>query len=157
MNKQLAILFFILFGAKDAFNQQTYHVEQLDSLQRVEARPVFYFFHTDWCTYCDRMQQKSLNDKAVVNLLDNKYWFISFNAESKQDVTYKGKVYSFVPAGPKYGTHQLAEELGRNEEGKLFYPSSVILETADNDSWQYTGFLSAKHLVKILEDYVTVK
>jgi thioredoxin-related protein len=132
-----------------SIGQITYKPEQLDSLLNIEKRPIFVFLYADWCTYCDRMKQKSLAKKYVSEVLNDNYWFVSFDGGTKKDIQFLGKNYSYMLTGLNSSTHQLAEKLGQID-GKLFYPTSVILNGDGIINWQYCGFLPARKLKEVL-------
>lgn len=132
--------------------QKTYMPEQLDSLLRVEKRPVFMFIYTDWCTYCERMKQTTLKNKQIVQDLNQKYWYIDLDGESKRDIHFLGERYSFLQTGITTSTHQLAKKYG-TIDGKLFYPVSVIINSDGTIRWRHSGFLSNKDLGKVLNRF----
>ncbi|MBC6992610.1 thioredoxin family protein [Lewinella lacunae] len=126
-----------------------YRFEQVDSLQAVEARPVLVFLRTDWCRYCHRMEHTTLRDTAVVRLLNTDFYFVSFDAETEQDVQWRGHTFRFRPTGRKTGVHGLAEALG-TVDGRVAYPTVCILNPAFERIFQYNGALDAAGLLRIL-------
>src|SRR5687767_8787784 len=69
----------------------------LDSLQRIHKKPVVVFIHTDWCKYCGAMKNATLKKKDVIQLLNEKFYFVSFNAEQKEDIEFSGKKFIYKP------------------------------------------------------------
>ena len=62
--------------------------EQIDSLQRIEKRNVAVFIHTDWCKYCQTMQNTTFKNDSIIKVLNNKFYFIDLNAEEKRNVIF---------------------------------------------------------------------
>lgn len=62
--------------------------EQLDSLQMVEKKPVVVFFHTSWCKYCDIMNTITLKNVEVIKLLQQNFYFVKFDIETKDDIFF---------------------------------------------------------------------
>lgn len=129
--------------------QHNWHFEQIDSLLQVEERPVVVFLHTDWCRYCEAMQQKSFSVEEVQAILSEKYYFVPFDAESEEEVLFRGHQFGFEPTGRGTGVHSLAKALG-TIEGELAYPSLVVLNAEYEIIFQYAGFMNARSLTKIL-------
>ncbi|MEM1322971.1 MAG: thioredoxin family protein [Bacteroidota bacterium] len=123
--------------------------EQLDTLMREAPRPIAVFFHTDWCGYCANMKQTTFKNKAVVNALNEGYYFVSFDAESERPVQFNGQGFVFEAQGRKQGVHQLAKALG-SIEGQLQYPTFVLLNTQYEIIFQMGSFLSAEQLLAVL-------
>lgn len=122
---------------------------KIDSLQRTAPRPMVIFIHTDWCRYCEHMQQTSLRDAKVVNLLNDQFYFLTLNAETEQPLTFGGHVFAFQPLGRENGVHALAAALG-TVDGQLQYPALVVMNAAYEINFQYSGFLDNRALIKIL-------
>jgi thioredoxin-related protein len=123
---------------------------ELDSLQTRHPRPVAVFLHAPWCRYCNNMKQTTFRNTEVVRLLDQHFYFISFDGESKGSVRFGGHRFDYEPSGRSSGTHQLARALG-SVDGQLMYPAFVILNAKNEIIFQHQAFLSGKELAAILE------
>ncbi|WP_456461406.1 thioredoxin family protein [Reichenbachiella sp.] len=140
----------LLFPFLTYSQPNVYTFDQLDSLQQISKRKLVVFIHTDWCKYCEAMENTSFRNKEVARKLNDSFWFIKLNAESKEDIGFSGRVFRFKPSGVDTGTHELAKELG-TQHGKLSYPSLCILNPNYQILFQYDQFLSADQLLEILE------
>jgi thioredoxin-related protein len=154
MRKSRVIFFLlIIFGClveQPAFSQlKITPFEQLDSLQKTGKRNVFVFIHTDWCRFCQSMKNTTFKDEKIIQLLNEKCWFVMLNAEEKQDIIFNGHTFRYKPTGYNTGIHELAEQLG-TMNGKTAYPTSCILNTRNEIIFQYDQFLSAADLLKLL-------
>lgn len=129
-------------------NVYTFH--QLDSLQQSSNRKVVVFIHTDWCKYCQAMENTTFRNQGVVQKLNESFWFLKLNSESKQEINYGGVNYRFKPSGAEIGTHELAQALG-TQNGKLSYPSICILNAENQILFQYDQFLSAQQMLDVIE------
>jgi len=105
----------------------TYNFQQLDSLMLLEKRPVAVFLHAPWCQFCRNMEQTTLDHQEIIQLLNNNYYFISFDGEQKEEVRFRDYNFKYQPKGRNSGTHELAKSLG-TIDGQLAYPSIVILD-----------------------------
>ena len=97
--------------------------EEAVSKSKIEKRPIFIDVYTDWCGWCKVMDKNTFSDPQVSKLLNEKFYAIKFNAEQHEDVTFRGKTYTFVRSGSN-GYHELAAALLNNQ---LSYPTAVFL------------------------------
>lgn len=140
----------LLLGTSSAF-AQGYGVsfEALDSLQKQSARPIVVFLHTDWCKFCANMKNTTFQNDEVKELLNDKFYFVSFNGESKEDVKLLGNTFSYKPTGANTGVHELAEQLG-TKDGEVSYPTITFLNAQYEILYQHNSFISAKNMRKTL-------
>ena len=128
-----------------------FQFEQVDSLLTEEVRPLAIFLHAPWCTFCRNMEQTTFKDNRVINRLNEKYYFISFDGEQKEAVIYRGKEFKFIPSGRNQGTHELAMELG-GQDGVVTYPTFLILDEAEGIVFRYSAFVSKKAMITVLDE-----
>lgn len=127
----------------------TYTFDQLDSLMAVAERPAAVFLHADWCKFCRNMEQTTFQNKAIIRLLNEAFYFISFDGEQREKVSFNQHEFAYQPNGRNSGTHQLAFALGAID-GTLAYPTLVILNSQYEIVFQHGAFLGARQLQLIL-------
>ena len=148
--KILLFLFLCLATFLPATAQlNVYRFEEIDSLQRIAPRPVFVFIHTDWCRYCAQMKATTLKDKKVVEQLNSKVYFVSFDAESRETISFYGATFKYRPTGNGTGSNELAGLLG-TIDGQMALPGICILNSKGEIGFQYGGALPAKDLKRLL-------
>lgn len=138
------------FVGKLNAQQRTHPIEIAEQQQKNDQRNLIVFIHTDWCLYCQSMQNSTFNAKAVKSIVDQNFYFIELNAEEKRDIRFAGKTFKYKPTGVKTGFHDLATALGR-VNGQVSFPTLVILNSQNEIIFQYSGYLSANEFSKILE------
>lgn len=149
MKNSWVIIIFVFCGHLMFGQLNTYTFEQVDSLLLSVPKPIVVFLHTDWCTYCDAMENTTFKDKEVINKLNNNYYFVSFDAESKESIKFQNRIFSYKPSGRKTGVHELAEALGKYQN-KLSYPTTVILNIKKEIVFQYPSMLRSKGFLRLL-------
>lgn len=142
----IAILFFMPLLSQAQLN--SYSANELDSLQYIEKRPVLFFINTDWCSICLAMENKVLKSEKVSKELNENYYLVILNAESKEDVVYKGKRYTYEASGINEGKHQLAMQLAK-KDGTVSFPSTVIL-LGNDVVYKNNSFMTEKELLNVL-------
>lgn len=149
-----ALTFFILFNFGITYSPaqlvlSKISFEQLEQLQSDTPRYTVLFIHTDWCRYCQAMDQTTLQDKKVIRMLNEHFYFVDLDAESREDITFQKKVYKFKPTGNHTGIHEMAEKWAK-ENGQTAYPALLFLNRNYELIFRYEGFLSARELLQIL-------
>ena len=140
----------LLLGTASALAQnQAITFEALDSLQKQAPRPVVVFLHADWCKFCQGMKNTTFMDNKVNETLSEKFYFVSFDGESKEDVTFLNYTFRYKPTGVNTGVHELAEQLG-GKNGVVSYPTVTFLNAKYEILYQHDGFLSARKLLRVL-------
>jgi thioredoxin-related protein len=153
---KIYVLLFFLFQVQVVFGQLNYTMfEQLDSLQQAEKRPVVVYLYTDWCKYCGTMKNTTFKNEAVIKLLNENFYFVSFNIEEKNPISFSNYTFQYKPTGNKTGIHELAEQLG-TINGQLAYPGLCFLNSKFEILHQQEGFVSAKELLLVLNQIISM-
>ena len=80
--------------------------------------------------------------------LNKDYYFITLNADYKEDITYNNHTFKFKYTGINTGIHELVEELVKiNNE--INYPSICVLDK-NNIIFNHCGYLKSKEILSIL-------
>ncbi len=149
--KNLICLVFLIWTILQGFAQlNLVEFEQIASLQKVEQRNTIVFIHTDWCKYCQAMKSKTFKNEEVIKKLNEKFYFIDFDAEEKMKIVFNNQEFMFKPNGNDSGIQELAIELG-TINGQISYPVLCVLNHNNEIVFQYSGFLNASDLNAILD------
>jgi len=124
--------------------------KQIDSLKNIQNRYSVVFVYSKVCSYCHAMKNTTFKNKQLIQLLNNKFYFLQLDAEEKEAITFNNKHYKFVPTGNKTGTHELAIQLS-TANNKSAYPAICILNPQNQIIFQQSSFYSAKDFLQILE------
>ncbi len=117
-------IFILPLSAQEKGLVKWYTVNDIEKLLAKEPRPVFIDAFTDWCGWCKRLDQNTFSDPVIAKYLNENFYPVKFNAESKDPVTFMGKEY--INDG-KYGkTHSLAAAL-LPVNGQIGFPTIVFL------------------------------
>ena len=128
---------------------KVFKFEQIDSLQSIKNKTLVIFIYTNWCQYCQSMENTTFKNKEIIKLLNDQFYFISFNAEEDKNIWFNQRYFKYLPTGYKTGINELAKELATNK-GQLSYPAICFLNPKNEIIYQHYGFLSAPQFLKLL-------
>jgi thioredoxin-related protein len=103
--------------------------------------------YTEWCGWCKVMDKKTFTDPKVQEYLNDNFHLIKFDAEQKESITYKDKVYEWQ-AGSRNGYNTLAKEL---LGGRMSYPTMVYLDKNLNKITAIPGYKKPDQLLAELK------
>jgi thioredoxin-related protein len=153
MKKQLIFWWFctcVFLQAQSLFAQiKTVRFEQIESLQKIEKRNVVVFIHTDWCKYCQTMQNTTFTNDSIIYKLNTQFYFIDLNAEQKENIVFNGRTFKYKPTGTNTGIHELAEQLA-TVDNQVAYPTLCFLNSNKEIIFQYYQFINSTDLSTLL-------
>ena len=103
-------------------------------------KPILVDVYTSWCGWCKVMDKQTYSNDKVAAYINEKYYAVKFDAESKDSVEWNGKKYGY---NERYKVNDVAMYL---LFGELSYPSTVFLPTLDARPAPLAGYLKPKEL-----------
>ncbi len=138
------VFVFLFFLSFSTFSQHLNWVEfsDLNDSLKVNPKKVILKIETNWCGYCKMMEVKVFNSKKTRKKLNNKYYFVKLNAESKTPIIFRNREYHGSPL--KRGKHELAIELN-GADNQLVYPTTILLSSNLEIEKRLSGYLKRSH------------
>ena len=124
-----------------------YTIEEVQEMVKTEPRKIYIDMYTDWCGWCKVMDKKTFTNEDVAKRLNTNFYAVKFDAEGRENVTFRNQTFKFVAQGSR-GYHELAAAL---MGGKLSYPTSVFLDEDLNLISPLPGYYPPEKLDPILE------
>ncbi|MFK7981286.1 MAG: thioredoxin family protein [Saprospiraceae bacterium] len=123
-----------------------YTLEEATELNKTNKKKFAIDIYTSWCHWCKVMDKETFTDPAVIEYMNEHFYAIKFDAESKDNITFQGKDFKFVNAGRR-GINTLAYFL---LDGKTAYPTIVYLDEDLNKVKKSPGFKKPNQMVEEL-------
>ena|SRR5690606_33437477 len=121
----------------------------VQELMHKAPKPVVVQLYTGWCMYCKMQDRQIRRDKQLQKVLAEEVYYLRFDAERKDTVSFNGQTYTYMRHGPSGGIHQLAYALGE-KEGRIGYPAWIILDERYQRMFVHHGLLPTQTLLKLL-------
>lgn len=152
MKKLLCILLISFWTIPSSFAQlKSYTFEEAEKLSKENPKPYVVFIHTHWCNYCKMMENSTFRNSEIITILNDNFYFISFDAENEDNIHFNNNTYQFIPKGPKIGIHELATALA-TIDSQVVYPTITILKSDFSIVFQKHSFIDRKTFASILEN-----
>ena len=119
--------------------------EEAVKLQKENPKKIIVDVYTDWCGWCKKMDKNTYTDAEVIKQIEEHFYFVKLNAEQKEEIKYKDKVFTFKQ---EYKANELAVSL---LNGQMSYPSTVFLDEDMNLLTVVPGYLTPKDMNPILK------
>jgi len=101
-----------------------YSFQEAYKLNKKKPKKIFIDVFTDWCGWCKKMDAETFTNPLIVKYMNKEYYCVKLNAEMKDTLEIDGVTFTNPNPGSHRSTHQLANELLKNN---MSYPSYVFL------------------------------
>lgn len=126
--------------------------EQLDDSLKVKPKKTFVFFHAKWCSYCKKMEKVAFKNKEVIQILNEQYYAVKMDAESKKTILFDGEEYNNNQIGKsRRPTHQLAILLASRTQKSFSLPVIIALDEDFNIKLRDFEYVSPKKMIGLLK------
>ncbi|HYV91199.1 MAG TPA: DUF255 domain-containing protein [Chitinophagales bacterium] len=70
-------------------------ISEAEKLAKENPKKILVDVYTDWCGWCKRLDATTYKDPKIVEYINKNFYAVKFNAEAKEDITFKGSKYSY--------------------------------------------------------------
>ncbi|HVU54552.1 MAG TPA: DUF255 domain-containing protein [Puia sp.] len=112
--------------------------EAAGKLQK-EQRPILIDLYTTWCGWCKQMDKKTYSNKQVAQYLQDKFYPVKVDAETRATINWNGRTFQF---NPNYKSNEFALYL---THGRLEFPTTIIIPPG-GEPQAIPGYMEPKEL-----------
>lgn len=120
-------------------------LEEASVKMKNDPRPVIIDLYAKWCYWCKVMDKKTYNNDKVINYINEKFYPVKLDAETKQTIQWKNQDYLFN------------QDVKMNEfslyvtNGQLSFPTTVIYTSVNEAPVTIPGFMAPDEIEPILK------
>lgn len=114
-------------------------IDEAERLTKEVPKKIFIDVYTDWCGWCKRMDASTFSDEAVIDYVNEHYYAVKLNAESKENISLKGMNTNGI-------------ELARSFK-VTGYPTIVFIDETFEQVLPVPGFRKAAEFHDILKQF----
>lgn len=123
-------------------------MEDAIRLAKKKKKKIIVDVYTDWCGWCKIMDKNTYARKRIIRFINENFYAVRFNAESRDSVNVMGQAYGYMPNSRVHG---LAYSL---LDGSMEYPSTVFLDDNINLLTIIPGYIQPEKMEVLLYYFV---
>lgn len=125
--------------------------EELDRALEENPKPVFIFFHAEWCAYCKKIEREIFTKKKVIGKLNKKYYAVEMDVETEDIIHFDGQKFSNMQSKTKRnGVHQLPLLLASRKNAPFSLPVTLIFDKDFRLQKRVFEYYTSKELLQML-------
>jgi uncharacterized protein YyaL (SSP411 family) len=138
-----ALMVLALFTSFVGPEKEAVHWMTLKEVQEAYSKspkPIIVDVYTSWCGWCKVMDKQTYSNPKVAAYINEKYYAVKFDAESKESVDFNGRRYSYN------ATNKMNDMAVYLLFGQMSFPTTVFLSSLDARPAPLSGFLKPKEI-----------
>jgi thioredoxin-related protein len=149
-----ALVFLSFSGLSQDVSKVKWHtIEEAEKLNQQQPRKIMIDVYTDWCGWCKKMDKETFNHPVIADYINQYFYPVKLDAESKEEIVFNGTTYKFVAQGAR-GYHELAAGL---LNGKMSYPSIAYMNEKKELLGAIPGYYTPDRIEPLLNYIVEEK
>ena len=136
----IALAGVLSFSIKKKEKVQWITVAELQAAYAKNPKPIVVDVYTSWCGWCKVMDRETYSKDNVASYINEHYYAVKLDAESKESFEWNGKKYEYKP---EYKSNELALYL---LYGQMSFPTTVFLSAIDAQPAPLAGYLKPNEL-----------
>lgn len=133
----IAKTLFVLLLLQTTLFSKDINIDTIIKTAEQSEKSVILYLHRIGCSYCNSMQEFTLDDDDVKEYIAQNYILVKINVSLKDTITYKGKISGGIC---------LAKHIGYN-----FYPSILFLNKNADIEYASVGYKNETEFLVILQ------
>lgn len=133
-------LFFLSFIKPEKETVKWLSIAQMQVEYKKNPKPILVDVYTSWCGWCKVMDKETYSNDKVAAYINEKYYAVKYDAESRDSVEWNGKKYGY---NPQNKLNDMAVYL---MYGQMSFPTTVFLIALEAKPAPLAGYLKPKEI-----------
>lgn len=147
----LALFGFLTINAQEDQEIQWKSWPELEQALKEEPRPVFIFFHAEWCAYCKKIEREIFTKQVVIKKINSAYYAVEMDVEGKDSISFDGVLFTNKQSLKKRnGVHEIPLLLASREHYPFSLPATIILNEDFTVRERLFEYYTSKRLIESL-------
>lgn len=150
--KKVTILLFLvslaftskLLAQNEASSIKWMSITEAEKLSKENPKKIIIDVYTDWCRWCKQLDNTTYKNAAIVKYVNDNFYAVKLNAESKDKISYQGQEHEYDPA--KRINNVAVNFLG----SQAGYPTTTFLDEKLAVLSVVPGYQNADMMINIL-------
>ena len=126
---------------------------ELEQALKKAPKPVFIFFHAEWCAYCKKIEREIFTNQKVINKLNSDYYAVEMDVETTDTIYFDNiKLENKQALTQRNGVHQLALLLANRKGIPFSLPATIILNSDFAIKKRIFEYYTSAELLEILQE-----
>ena len=141
------IFLFSSFTKSSLFEKEKVHwisIEEMQVKMKTEKRPVLVDLYTNWCYWCKVMDKKTYSDPKVAAYINEHFYAVKINAESKETIRWNEKSFSYNQQ------NKLNDFALLVSPGQIGFPTTAIFPDLSLQPAAIPGYMTVKDIEPVL-------
>jgi len=148
MKKSLLLVLFAL-ASVISYGQEVKWMTMKEAIeaQKKNKKPIFIDAYTVWCGPCKLLDRNTFTDSKVIEVLNQRYNPVKFNAEGNEEIQFQGKLFK----NPNYQEARKKSRNGIHEFTQFLkvpgYPTMAIIGSNGTVLKSIVGYRTPEQLL----------
>ena len=135
-------------------------LEKAKELAKKNNKKILIFFYKKDCTYCEEMKKTTLQDPAVVNLINSNFFPVKIDSRTKDTIIYNGIAYGNqqpASSGRHDWRHDFFAEVAaftQNGTSQITTPTIVLFNNNFGKIINIPGKQPKEQLLRTLQNHI---
>ena len=120
-------------------------IEEVNLKLKTESKPVLIDLFTNWCYWCKVMDKKTYNNSKVISYVNEHFYAVKLNAETKDAVIWNDKSYQYN------SQNKLNDFTMYVTQGQPGFPTTIIFPEMKQAPAAMPGFMEPREIETVLK------
>ena len=122
-----------LGGYSNAISQSTDEIHwitfpELEVALTENPKPVFIFFHAEWCAYCKKIERKIFTKTEVIDVINSEYYAVKMDVETQDSIVFDNETFTNAQSLiQRNGIHDIPLALASRTGIPFSLPATIVL------------------------------